>query len=32
MIDLDTLRVADVVRAMAVARPAHPAVRHARGR
>ena len=28
MIDVDTLRVADVVRAMALARPAHPAVRH----
>src|SRR3954454_1067654 len=28
MIDLDTLRVADVVREMAAARPAHPAVRH----
>jgi long-chain acyl-CoA synthetase len=28
MIDLDTLRVADVVREMAVARGAHPAIRH----
>ena len=28
MIDLDTLRVADVVREMAAARPAHPAIRH----
>src|SRR4051812_561337 len=28
MIELDTLRVADVVREMAAERPAHPAVRH----
>ena len=28
MIDLDTLRVADVVREMAAARPARPAIRH----
>src|SRR3954468_4969788 len=28
MIDLDALRVADVVREMAAERPAHPAVRH----
>src|SRR3954467_9478982 len=28
MIDLDTLRVADVVREMAASRPAHPAIRH----
>ena len=31
MIDLDALRVADVVREMAATRPAHPAIRH-RGR
>src|SRR5690242_12238300 len=28
MIDLDSLRVADVVRSMAASRPAHPAIRH----